>query len=336
VPPPTMQRMLQDLHLNYRRAVGAPATAAFGDIRSSTIDQPRAGIDQRRLERISEYSGTLHDIVTRARAPVGDPGIAVDERKITPAQAATITKAWELALDPVDISTSVWLEDRDVVTRVCSDRNDASVVALLAFHGDMVGLGLRSWTELMRLVAQFVATLTGLLLRRLRTSRTLRRLAPPSAERKRAPEPRQLVLTRAHELFGTGGKLFITDAPDGAGGGIRTLVQVTGDVVTRATPDSLLDAGLLKQHQAKIDAWFAKLDRDWRRARAALRGVAAAGTTALLARDLTTFSHASGVRLLLLALPVVPPVLGRGLGLAARRFILHAAKGPKALLPARS
>ena len=144
------------------------------------------------------------------------------------------------------------------------------------------------------------------------------------------------MLTRAHAIFGTGGKLFVTDAPDGSRGVIRTLVQVTGDVVTRATQDRLLDPDLLEQHQAKIDAWFAQLNRDWRRARRALTTLAVAGTGALLATDVTKFSHESGWRLLLLALPLAPPLLGKGLGFAARRFVLHASKGPKALLPARS
>ena len=98
-PPPTMQRMLEDLHLNYRSAVEQPATAPFADIRSSTFEQqPVHPADWRRLERISDYSDALDDIVTGAGATVDDRGISVDERKLTPAQADTITKAWELAL----------------------------------------------------------------------------------------------------------------------------------------------------------------------------------------------------------------------------------------------
>jgi hypothetical protein len=98
------------------------------------------------------------------------------------------------------------------------------------------------------------------------------------------PKPEHHVLKRAHELFGRGGKLFITWAEDGSGRSLRTTVQADGDIVTRATEDSLVDPELSARHVAMICAWFKEVAEDW----------------AALERDLTVLSGVGTVGLVLL------------------------------------
>lgn len=198
----------------------------------------------------------------------------------------------------------------------------------------MATLSLTNWEQLFDLVSQFLATLVGLVLKSIST----RTWAKPSRKPKRvyAPAARETVLKRTHAMFGTGGKVFLTDAPDGKAGGIRTLVQLDGHIVTRVTERSMLDTDLLGQHRAAIEAWFAKLNSDWRRLRLLLTGAAAALTRALTVGDVTTFSQASNWQLIWLALPTVPPIIGKVGSVLARRFMLHVARGPSALRPARS
>jgi hypothetical protein len=349
---PTMQAMLEDLHANYRSVTGQARETRFDEIATSLRERPSDAAAGVPVERISAYGDRLHEIVNRAGGVVSDAGLAIDERKLTPADAATITRAWELALDPIHMSTTVWLDDGDIVTHYSARGSGASTAAVVGFHTTMVGLGMKSWQALMQLVAQFLATLVRLVLGRIRLRGLPSRLAPPAGLPSRlappaAPAPAATwasrgvrkpdLLRRAQAMFGTGGKLFMTDAPGGSGGGLRTLVQLTGEIVTRGTPDSIADADTLEQHMAKIEAWFLQLNRDWRRARIGLSSLGAAGAVTLVAFDVTTLSPAGAWQLLLpLMFTLIPFAVISALGFLARRLILHAVKGPRALLPARS
>ncbi len=68
----------------------------------------------------------------------------------------------------------------------------------------------------------------------------------------------------ARDLFGHGGRLFVTTAADPSGGWLTTLVQADGDIVTRATADSIADAELLRRHNVQIAQWLASLQLEWR------------------------------------------------------------------------
>ena len=70
---------------------------------------------------------------------------------------------------------------------------------------------------------------------------------------------------RSRDLFARGGKLFETRADDGSGRAISTLLQADGDLVTRATADSIADAELAARHEAEIVAWLHQLNRDWQK-----------------------------------------------------------------------
>ena len=126
----------------------------------------------------------------------------------------------------------------------------------------------------------------------------------------------------------------MTDAPDGSGGGIRTLVQLDGDIVTRATLASLLDRNVRERHQAQVQAWFAKLNRDWTRVRLGLNTAVVGASGSLAVREATAFSLASFGDVIWLVSPLLPLALRGGLGFAVRRAILQAVKSPKALLRA--
>jgi hypothetical protein len=333
---PDMAAMLHDLHVSYGGVTGQSPDARFDQIAASLRSRAAELTEgRRRLQRLSRSGDALHEIVARAG---GGGGVVVDQRRLSPDDAATITRAWELALDPIHVSTTVWLDEGDVITQVATAGAGPPEDTIITFHSDMVENGTRTWESLLRLVTQFVTTIVSMALRRLRGSPSLARVRPAAGSPRPAsrPLPAARVPARARALFGTGGVLFVTDAPDGTPGGIRTLVQITGDIVTRATADAIADPATLAEHQAKIDAWFAHLATDWRHARALLATAAAGGTAVLLATDVTALAHASGWHIALLALPLAPPVIARVLRNAARRFFLHATKGPAALLPARS
>jgi hypothetical protein len=62
--------------------------------------------------------------------------------------AALIRVAWELARDPVHLTTKIWLDDGDVVNDfACHTRNDL-VSSIVAFHGAMARLTLETSEEL--------------------------------------------------------------------------------------------------------------------------------------------------------------------------------------------
>ena len=164
----------------------------------------------------------------------------------------------------------------------------SAVDAVMPFHDEMVDLSLAGWEELMALVTRLVSSVIGMLFRRLPRAGTARAAAGPRAQPLAAGPPAQgraRLLKRAHEIFGTGGKLFLTDAPDGTPGGIRTLVQIDGHIVTRATHASMVDADCVAEHQAKISAWFATLNRDWNRVSAGLTAAAAVATVGFAVDD---------------------------------------------------
>lgn len=344
---PSMQKMLEDLHKTYRKLASQPATAPFATIsavaRERHAEQPG---EEHLLGRVEGFGENLGRITDEAGDPQpADPEsrpIKIDERKLTPRDAGVIRAAWELAGDPVHLTTKIWLDDGDAVNDfVCRARSDL-VPVVVAFHGDMARLTIETWGELIRLVSQFLATMLGTLRRRLRTGTTSTSLWRAAQKSKSLPPlpdaaamPREWVSASAHKLFGTGGKLFLTDAPDGSGGGIRTLVQLDGAMLTRVTEDSLLDPDRLKQHQEKIQAWFTQMNQRWMRARAWLNWGATTATVAVLGYDVTMLAHGHHVAATFW-LALVPPVLRRGIAIAMRRFLLHATKGPKALLPSRA
>jgi hypothetical protein len=344
---PSMQKMLEDLHETYRELASQPPTAPFSTIsavaRERHAEQP---VEEQLLGRVAGFGENLHRIVEEAGDsqpddPESEP-VKIDERKLTPRDAGVIRAAWELAGDPVHLTTKIWLDDGDLVNDfACRARSDLAP-EVVAFHGAMARLTIETWEELIRLVSQFLATMLGTLRRYIRTGTTSTSLwraaqeskslpAPPAA----AAMPRESVSASTHKLFGTGGKLFMTDAPDGSGGGIRTLVQLDGAMVTRITKDSLLDPDRLREHQEKIQAWFTETNQRWMRARAWLNWGATTATGAVIAYDVTMPAHWQHLAATL-GLALVPSVLRRGIAIAMRRFLLHATKGPKALLPSRA
>ena len=344
---PSMQKMLEDLHETYRKLASQPPTAPFATIsvvaRDRHVEQP---VEEHLLGRVAGFGESLHRIVeetgdARPDDPESEP-VRIDERKLTPREAGVIRVAWELAGDPVHLTTKIWLGDGDVVNDfACRARGDL-VPAVVAFHGAMARLTMETWGELVRLVSQFLATMLGTLRRRLRTGTTSTSVWRAAQRSKSLPPlpaaaavPRESVSASTHKLFGTGGKLFMTDAPDGSGGGIRTLVQLDGAMVTRITEDSLLDPDRLTEHQQKIQAWFTETNQRWMRARAWLDWGATAATGAVLAYDVTLPAHWHHLAATF-GLALVPSVLRRGIAIATRRFLLHATKGPKALLPSRA
>ena len=116
------------------------------------------------MDRVARNGRDLHEVVSRTGEHRDDGTIVIDDKKLTPADAATIRKAWELALDPVDIATSVSLEG-DVLTRFSSGNGRPPAPEITAFHGEMIASGLHEWNALMGVVSQFVATLLGFFLR---------------------------------------------------------------------------------------------------------------------------------------------------------------------------
>jgi hypothetical protein len=129
---------------------------------------------------------------------------------------------------------------------------------------------------------------------------------------------------RARELFGRGGKLFITYAADGSTGSIRTLIQSDGDIVTRATEDSIDDDELIARHRKEIQAWLDRLNRDWASAEGWLSVAAATFGTVFLGVDLTSLYHGSALQDLYLLLPAVPFLLRGAVASVARRRFLRA------------
>ncbi len=162
---PSMPRMVQDLADNYRRFSGAGASAHFSQVRDTAVQtreqrtQPQHGL----LDRVVRNSGELHDILDSTGGTVtADGSVELDESKLTPAQAATIRKAWELALDPINLATNVSLEG-DVVTRFSSRGGAPPPDAVVAFHGQMVAASLAHWAALIGVLTQFLGTLARLL-----------------------------------------------------------------------------------------------------------------------------------------------------------------------------
>lgn len=163
---PSMPLMVQDLAENYRWFSGAGDKAHFSQVKKAadeTLKQrthhPQHGL----LDRVARNSGELHDILDTAGGTVTDDGrVELDESKLTPAQAATIRKAWELALDPIDLATNVSLKG-DVVTRFSSRGGTPPSDAVVAFHGQMVAASLTHWAALIGVLTTFLGTLARLL-----------------------------------------------------------------------------------------------------------------------------------------------------------------------------
>jgi hypothetical protein len=163
---PAMQVMLQNLADNYSRFTGGPPGGRF-DHASATARERRAQRthpQQGLLDRVARNGQALHEIVERTGEHRADGTITIDEKKLKPADAATIRKAWELALDQVDLSTNVSLVG-DVITRFSSIDGSPPPDVAVVFHGRMVGSGLGQWEALMGVVSQFLATLSGFFLR---------------------------------------------------------------------------------------------------------------------------------------------------------------------------
>lgn len=113
--------------------------------------------------------------------------------------------------------------------------------------------------------------------------------------------------------------LFITSANDDSGRSIRTLLQSDGDIVTRATADSIADLDLLKRHHDLIDTWLDRLNRDWATIENRISVGAGGFTVALYGADVAVVhGPASLVHLLFPLLPLA----GRGvLAAGARRYL---------------
>jgi hypothetical protein len=331
-PAPTVQEMIDDLHKTYRCYTRQPPEARFKAIAESAA--PRADEDHV-ADRVSTYGSNLHAIVEHAGNPEQD-STAVDDRKLVPADTNLIRKAWELADSPIHMTTKLWLTDGDVSSNFAWPHADEPPAGLIAFHGEMARLGAETWGELIRLVSQLLATLIGTLKRIRRTGTTstgLWREAQHKKEFLPEEQPMAVAPPSLKPIFGNGGELFLTDTPAGRHGGIRTLVQLNGAIITRITPECLDAPDLLRSHQERIAVWFAANNRRWARWRHALTGMATAGSAAGIVYGAADVHHwhqlVAGA-----ALTVVSPLARRGIAVATRRFVLRAMKGPKALLPA--
>ena len=329
---PTVQEMIEDLHKTYRGYTGQPPEARFQAI--SERARLRAGEDHV-AKRVVAYGLNLHEIVARAGDPETD-STAVDERKLVPADTNLIRKAWELADSPVHMTTKLWLTDGDVSSNFAWPHADRPPDELIAFHGAMARLGAETWEELIRLVSQLLATLISTFKRVLQTGTTSTRLwreAQRKTEFLPAEQPTAVGPPSLKPILGTGGELFMSDTPGGRRGGIRTLVQLNGAIITRITPECLEAPDLLRSHQEQIAAWFTANNRRWARWRTALTGLATAGSAGGVVYGVAGFHDwhrlAAGA-----AVTVVSPLARRGIAIATRRFALRAMKGPKALLPA--
>ena len=100
--------MLADLRENYRDVAGRPQETHFTQLVQALEDQNPRSHD---VDRVLHYGFRLHDIVDRAGGSVEQ----VDDRKLTPSDANTIRRAWEMALDPIDLKTTAWLDRGDAV-----------------------------------------------------------------------------------------------------------------------------------------------------------------------------------------------------------------------------
>lgn len=158
---PRMEVMVQNLADNYRKLLSADETAHFSELSDLAQTQrvqekhTRHGL----LDRVARNGRDLHDIVARAGS-ISNGTVQLDANKLQPEDAATIRKAWELALDPVDVGTNVSLIG-DLTTRFSAHDGAPPPDAVVAFHGVMVDSGLREWDALMGVVSQFVATLAS-------------------------------------------------------------------------------------------------------------------------------------------------------------------------------
>ena len=161
---PSMQVMVQNLAQRYRGFTGGDESTTFAEVsaRATAARKHRVRPEHGVLDRVAHNGQVLHDIVSRAGTPAGAGGAAVqiDESKLTPSDAATIRKAWELSLDPIDVATHVSMVG-DTITRFSSSTGAAPADDIVAFHGQMVNSGLGEWQALMGVVEQFLATVFG-------------------------------------------------------------------------------------------------------------------------------------------------------------------------------
>lgn len=162
---PPMQTMVQNLADRYSTFATGKDGSHFSDASKAAKRRREAQSDPRHglLDRVTRNGQDLHDIVNRT-GEHADGKVTIDEKKLTPADAATIRKAWELSLDPVDIGTNVSLEG-DVLTRFSSINGRPPAPEVERFHGEMVNCGLDQWRSLMGVVTQFITTLLGFFLR---------------------------------------------------------------------------------------------------------------------------------------------------------------------------
>src|SRR5581483_8972594 len=146
---PSMQVMVQNLAERYRGFTGGNESTTFAEVsaRATAARKHRARPEHGVLDRVAHNGQVLHDIVSRAGTPAT-------------AGAATIRKAWELSLDPIDVATHVSMVG-DTITRFSSSTGAAPADDVVAFHGQMVNSGLGEWQALMGVVEQFLATVFG-------------------------------------------------------------------------------------------------------------------------------------------------------------------------------
>jgi hypothetical protein len=318
----SLRTMLEDLHENYRKVAGLGGDATFAELEAAARTRGAAGaVAEHKAARVLRYAGRLHELVDGAGAIPKGGRIELDERTLAPADASVINRAWEQALDRIDLRTTLQADCGNVVSRLGCEGRPPDVI--IGFHRDMADLGIACWNELMALVLQIFATVTTLVRASgRRAARALWRLRmPKDVHAADAPAGRQ----RAKELFGRGGTLFVT----GQDGAIRTLVQLDGDILTRATLDAMLDEDLLREHREKIAAWFARANRDWTRTRLALSTATLGATGWLLYRDVAAFPVVSAWDAIQVLTPLIPPALRGAFGFVARRWILQAIERPR-------
>lgn len=160
---PSMQVMLENLAERYgdfaeAHEPGPDARAKPFRTASASARRVRERQEDNRhgvVDRVAVNGDLLHAIIVRAGTGIDHK---IDAKKLTPEDAATIRKAWELSLDPVDLTTSVTLQG-DVITRFTSREGLGPDAATIDFHRNMVESGLSSWRAIMGVVSQFLATL---------------------------------------------------------------------------------------------------------------------------------------------------------------------------------
>src|ERR1700744_5356459 len=137
---PSLSRMLSDLRITYTNAVGPEIT-----FRQAGDAAAAAGLRPAEQLRLHHYGPQLSAIVANSGATVSGHGVNVDERRLTPDDARTITRAWEVSLDDVHLLTHVNAETGDVLTQSAYPASTPALAPAVTFHAEMTDLAVKTW-----------------------------------------------------------------------------------------------------------------------------------------------------------------------------------------------